>query len=296
VYQDLTTSANLSGFAAAINGQMTAVRSMERGTTTPGVVFAGLLWCKSDYAYTGGAGDAVMRHDGSAFVFWADARYAQLNAGGTVALAADLSAGGHKITNLAAATSAADAVRKDQVAAIAGTWTADVDAAGNELKNLGPPVADDQSAARFDDTWQTTHGVLRRLTSVAVDDGSLRLNQLNGGKNPGAVGLGTFCPAVLHLVLEGNVTRTAGGAAVIDGLPRTVITCLRDGDEGTSYVGYGTVSGSHAGTPASVDVEVRWKTDAPRGFYLRLRRQSDSATCQIGKCVATAMAGVGFVS
>lgn len=297
LYSAITTAADLSQLVALLAAQDEAIRSLERGATAPGAATAGALWNRTDHGYAGGAGDAVYRSNGTSYSFLLDPRHAQLNAGGTVSLTGPLNFGGQKGTNAADGTSPTDLATVGQVAALASAWTGDVDGGGHELRNLGAPAASDQSAARVDDTWQTTHGIGRRFAAFDVDDGSGVVNACAGGKNPGAVGLGTFCPAIVHLVIEGNVTAISGGAAVLNAVPRTQVACVRDGDEGTGWRTYATLTGSLPGGGANtVDVQVRWKTDAPRGFLVRLRRQSDGAACTVVKRVALAQAAVGFVS
>lgn len=151
VYTDIPAGVLLSNLPAAVNDRFAAARSLERGANAaePSVKITGLLWNRTDYP---SLGDALLRWTGSAWTLLADPDFAQLNAGGTVALAANLPCGNNKLTGLAAGTSNGDSVRYEQVVLRSGgVLTGVLDCGGQRLSNLGAPTAS-SDAARLADT------------------------------------------------------------------------------------------------------------------------------------------------
>lgn len=290
VFADLSPAANLSGFAAAINAQFAAVRSLERGSVTPAVLIAGALWEKTDYAWAGGAGSAIMRYTGSSHVLLLDPRAAQINASGTVAMAANLAMGGFKITGAANGTDSTDLATVGQVNTLAaGTWTGNRNAGGFLLTNLGAPSSQtsDQVAARYDDTWQTTHGLCRYFDAITLDVGGGETNQCAGGKRSNPSVATTFCPRQVTFTLSGAITLVSGGLP-LHTIARTVAVATRvNGDSGWIEV-------TRLGASDQVALEVQWSTSEPRGFSVRLRRVSSSALCTIAAISGLAISGVGF--
>jgi hypothetical protein len=150
-YTDIPAGVLLSNLPGAVNDRFAAARSLERGANAaePSVKITGLLWNRTDYP---SLGDALLRWTGSAWTLLADPDFAQLNAGGTVALAANLPCGGHKLTGLAAGTTSGDSVRYEQVVLRSGgVLTGLLDCGGQRLTNLGAPTAS-SDAARLADT------------------------------------------------------------------------------------------------------------------------------------------------
>ena len=291
-YSELTTSVNLSGLASAINGQFAAVRSLERGSSSPSVTVTGLLWEKTDYSWTAGMGSAIMRFNGSAFALLIDPRSPQINAGGTVAMAADLAMGSNKITGLSDGSASDDAATVGQVATLAGSsWSNHRDAAGYRLDNLGTATASDQSAARYDDTWQTTHGLGRYIDAVTFNTGgSGELNSVGGGKRTVPNTAVTFCPRVIVLTLGGQI-RTISGSTLLDTVPRrTIIATRLNADSG--YVVQGSIS--IGGGSETIFIEIQWETSSPRGFRIRARRSSNNQLCTVGTAAAMCQSAVGF--
>lgn len=302
VYAGIPLGTNISGFAGAIEAAFSAVRSMERGSSAPSILVTGALWEKTDYAWAAGAGSAVMRYNGSSHVLLLDPRSPQINAGGTVAMAAALNMGGQKIVNAADGVDDQDLATVGQVEALAGgTWAASRDAGGFLLLNMGSPfnatlnpTGSDDVAARVDDLYRTADGIGRHIDAIAINTGgSGELNQCAGGKPQTPIAGGgstapTFCPRSLTLTLSGDVTLQSGGLPLFT-LARTVMTVTRlNGDSG--WVLAGTI-GSGGSTVA---VEVEWVTSEPRGFRLRLRRTSTSALCTIDTVAGFASFAVGM--
>lgn len=113
-YQQTSLSTSLSQFVEMVETQHEAVRSFERGSDTqePTVKVGGMLWNRTNFP---DIGDAYLRWNGSAWTLFADATAAQLNAEGTVPLAADWDVGNHKIMGLEPPTQSGDAARYDEV-------------------------------------------------------------------------------------------------------------------------------------------------------------------------------------
>ena len=150
LYTQIVLASNLSELVTLMHAQHEAMRGHERGTTEPTIKVRGQFYIKSDYAWAGGAADAVEFYNGTAFILFADPRYAQLNAGGTVAMAANLPAGGYKITGLAAGTAAGDSVRYQQAMLVSGVnpMAADLAMGGFKITGLADPVAGDDAATK----------------------------------------------------------------------------------------------------------------------------------------------------
>jgi len=128
----------LSGLVGVVHAQHDQMRSMERSTNAlgPTVLLTGLFWNQTDRAVLG---DAIMRYNGTVWTLFADPDFAQLNAGGSVAMAANLPAGGFKLTGLGAGSGAGDSVRYEQAVLRNGAnaLSADLPCGGFKLTGLG---------------------------------------------------------------------------------------------------------------------------------------------------------------
>lgn len=297
IYAVLVTGNNLSEFVQQLTAQDEAIRTLERGTVEASVKPVGLLQNKSDYAWSAGAGDAIRYWNGSAWSLVMDPRAAQINAAGTVPMAADLPMGGNKISGLGAATASGHAVEYSQLGTlIAGAWTGNHDAGGQLLVGLGSPFgqSSDAVAARYDDTWQTTHGLMRYVDACSLDDGSgsgspANLNSIDGGKRTDPSASTTFCPRHVHIVIAGTVT-LVGGGALGGTLAETHFDAWRTDANSGAWVTVGTFT--HAAISFAVDV---WfKAGGPRGFYLRIRRVSNNALHTASVAHAWCFSGVGM--
>jgi len=98
-----------------------------------------------DYTFTGGDLNGITTNDGD-FIVWNGSNWTHINhdvdpnayykLDGTMAITADFQAGGHKLTNAAAATNGSDVPRWDQVVAKSGgTFTGEVDFDGGLQAN-----------------------------------------------------------------------------------------------------------------------------------------------------------------
>jgi hypothetical protein len=296
IYSVIVTSTNLSAMIAAMTAQDEAMRSLERGSTAPGVLVTGLLYNKTDYAWAGGSDDAIMRYDGAAFTLLMDPRSAQICAGGTVAMAADLPMGGFKITGMDDGVASTDGATVGQMQAIAaGAWIADHDAGGYLLKNLGSPFSQtsDAVAARYDDTWQTTHGLHRYIDAPAFDtvygSGVTTGNGVVGGKRTDPTTAVNFCPRHLHLMLSGAVTPIGGGASITT-LAETHVDVYRHSGNAAAWVS----AGSFVVSTITYAIEVYLQTSGTLGFAVRVRRTTDNALFQAAVKHAWAFSGVGM--
>ena len=97
---------SISAMAVADDGQDEAIRSHERGPTAPTSKPTGLLWNSTDTSTLTGAGlpsgDGMLRWNGSAWTGLMDLTQKQVNAGGTIAYAANQPMGGFIHTGLGA--------------------------------------------------------------------------------------------------------------------------------------------------------------------------------------------------
>lgn len=297
IYQVIVAGDNFGSILSLINAQQEAIRSMERGTTTPGVLVSGALWCKTDYSWSDGDADAIMRYNGSAYVLFADPSSPQISASGRVPMAADFDLGGHKGVGADDGVADDDLATVGQVKAISeGAWTGDHDAGGFVLINLASPFtqSSDQAAARVDDCFQTTHGLFRFLGTPAFEtvysaSDYTTFNTVSGGKRVDLLVATSFCPRVMYIKLSGNVAPIGGGASAFT-LAQTVLLVLRDPDNVGAWVAIATGLGGGG----QWSVEVYLETSEPRGFALRIRR-NDNTLWESAKCRVYSISGVGFV-
>jgi len=115
LYTTISLPGSLSTLVSNIELQHTAMRSLERGSTSPTIKPTGLLW--DAVSYLSFPAESLLRWNGAAWTLVADLAFTQLNAGGTVPLAANLPAGGFKVTGLAAPTASGEAARYNEVTA-----------------------------------------------------------------------------------------------------------------------------------------------------------------------------------
>jgi len=146
LYQYITLGSSMSVMIGQIEAQHEAMRGFERGTSTPTIQVNGQFWTRTDYPTLG---EAIMRFNGSAFVLFADPDFAQVNAGGTVAFAANQAMGAHKFTGLSAGSSAGDSVRYEQVLLLAGgTMTGAIAMGTHGITGLPDPTNPQDAATK----------------------------------------------------------------------------------------------------------------------------------------------------
>lgn len=298
VYVQIITANNLSTLGTQIDDAFEAVRSFERGTTTPGVLIAGAVWEKTNYAWAAGNDSAWLRYTGSAHALLLDPRSPQINAGGTVPMAADLAMGTHKITGLADGVAGTDAVNVAQVQAISEeAWTGNHDAGGFLLTDLGSPESqtDDEVVARYTDCMQSSHALMMRFDTLGFDDNTgggtpTNFNKAVGGKRLDPSAPTSFCPSLVKLRISGAITEFGGGA--LGSEAAQVFEALRFGDE-SGWITLGVL------TTTGVTVQIQWRTtlDATgRGLWLRLKKNLFGTDHFYSPAAARAVCfgGVGF--
>lgn len=148
-YETLSSGQNLSQLITDIEAQHESIMGHQRGTSEPTVKPNGTVWQRTNFPTLG---EAWLIYNGSTFNLLLDPDHAQINAGGTVAFAANQSMGNNKITNLAASTSANDAVRQAQVMLLTGAqaMTGNMAMGNNRITGLGAPTSG-TDAARLQD-------------------------------------------------------------------------------------------------------------------------------------------------
>lgn len=131
---------NISTIVSNTDLQFDAARSHERGTTTPPYAVVGQLWAKTDHSTLG---EALMYRATGGFTLLMDPDFAQVNAGGTVAFAANQPMGGFKLTGLGAGAANGESVRYEQVVLRSGAlaMTGNLDLGGNTITNIGADLS-----------------------------------------------------------------------------------------------------------------------------------------------------------
>lgn len=275
--------ANLSAMALTDDTQDTAIISHQRGTTTPTYPQVGQFWMRTDYS---GIGEAVLYYNASnAWTLFADPDFAQLNAGGSVAMAANLPAGGFKLTNLAAGTTAGDSVRYEQVCLLSGsTWTGNHNAGGNRLTNLGAATTG-SDAARLDDARQTKDGQFAFIENVVIQTDASPTTTFND------VG---FVPREITLRLYGDVTDQDD--ADLHGTIDEEITYRRwEGDAGAGFAGTTGVTLVKSVTVGSKTIRlyIEPKYTTPYGFWFKADRSDTGQRVNVAMVQAFCHFGLG---
>lgn len=269
-YANIIVGANLSGFATAINTQNEAIRTHERGSAVPSVLAAGLVWHSLDPVTLGNLGLTIpeallIRTISNSWGFLLDPRHAQINAGGTVAMGADLpmrdGAGNrHKITGLKAGTAGDDATRMDQQILRDGSqaFTADQSMGGFRLTNLAAPT-DANDAARLAD-----------LSSGAFLDSVLL--ETDGDPQATRNILG-FAPRRIIVRVYASLEREDGFNPIGNDVDATYEATFFDNDAGEGFtagnpVTIGSISVTGGMSPLTVTAERL--TGPQKGFALRI--------------------------
>lgn len=293
-YAELTGGINISGLPAAINTQLEAMRSLERGSSAPTIKPTGLLWNNtSDPTF----GECIQRWDGSAWSTVIDLGNPAISAGGGVAMAADLNLATHKIINLANGSASGDAAACGQVMLLSGAnaMSGNMNLGGNRATNAAQATSS-TDLARFDQVTPGRTGVARykdTCTLVTHDAGSdsADFETVDGVAADG----GSFCPRLLKIRLSGNYTDQSDGdnhGATTNSAGADVFEWLRwtDGPGHDDYTEIGQVSLS----AKTIRVEVKAKRTGPGalGFYLRLRRTDNSERVNVGTVQYMAFSGV----
>jgi len=204
MYAQTSLATNLSVLVSSIETQHEAIRGMERGTVAPTIKPTGMLWNRTDYPTIG---ESIVRWDGSAWDLLMDPDYPQLNAGGTVALAADLPMGSNKLTGLAAGSASGHSVRYEQVMLLSGanamtanlqmggfTITgigADLSMGSNKITNLAAPSSNNDAARKIDvDNAGPARGIITdpgtatNTVTLGFEPKRIEISMHNDGSTP----------------------------------------------------------------------------------------------------------------
>lgn len=238
VYTPVDVSSSLSAMVVSLTAGDEAVMAFQRGpnASAPSVKPTGTMWIRTDTAAFGGSpGDGLYQWDGAAWVLRADLRGATkfLNDLGTVALAADLPAGGFKITGLADPSGPQDAATKAYVTSVAGN-----------------ALIKDGSVAMTGNLDFNGH----KGTSVATPTaGGDAVNKTYSDLNTPECGTSTFAAAPGRLITLGFVPARvevffSGGSAIYD----ATINTVENGSIGGSGVNVKRLNGA-AASPDNVN-------------------------------------------
>lgn len=238
---------------------------------------------------SGGGAEGLLRWDGSTWTPVADVKQKQLNAAGTVTPSANQPMGGYVHTGLGAGASAGQSVRYEQVLLVSGAnaLAANLSAGGNKITNLAAPTAG-TDAARLQDIasvpmyWNNNRDVAGTGKPVKVRTGS--------GDTTNYIECG-FVPRRIMLRLHGRVRKISDNSDpslyVPSGsvLEETIWPAdAIGGDPGSDYP-----INLHSGG-SNFKVRAVAKTSGTKGFYIEFirdpggdneyynfRSQSDSA-------------------
>lgn len=133
--------ANISQIVSQDDTQDDAMRSNERGTTAPPYPTRGQFWARTDFPTI--SESICYRKADDTWTLLMDPDYAQINAGGTVAFAANQALGGFIITGSGAATAAGHLTRYEQVMLLTGVnaMAADLNMNSHKITNVTTPSA-----------------------------------------------------------------------------------------------------------------------------------------------------------
>ncbi|MCC6428332.1 MAG: hypothetical protein IT435_16110 [Phycisphaerales bacterium] len=198
----------------------------------------GQFWARTDDP---DVGESIQYRSVSGFVLFADPLFPQINAGATVPYQADQSMGGHKLTDLAAPSSANDAAR-----------LADVSPAKTGL------------------FWYSLDGVDPLQITLQTDSAPATSFQEVG-----------FVPRVLYIMLYGEVTNQSDSAVLGTLSTPTEFQLRRyEGDDGSGYPGTSGATRNLLGTftvgSDTIYVVVEHYFDPPYGFWLSLHKTSST--------------------
>jgi hypothetical protein len=286
MYTPTLTASNLSELVENLYQQDLELLAFQRSDNAhaPTVKPTGTIWNRTDATTYG---EALYRWNGSAWTLFADPECAQLNAMGTVALAADLPAGGFKLTGLGAGTVAGHSVRFEQVVLVNGAnaMAGDLDMGGHEIANLGAPSGPD-SAARLVDVEAAGNGLFYQQSNRDQLSNS-RPVKVEQSASPSTTWTDVgFVPRWCSLLMDGEFTKQSDNSAVMT-LRNTVAEFRRFNADATGgYAGTdGTfVAGSWTDGVETVDLVVTWKYDVgAQGLWIRFVRHSDGAYLNLKK-------------
>lgn len=267
-YAPIANGSQLSPLVDTIDATQQVIFSLQRGTVEPtgGVTPINTFWACTegtkldDYTtvWAGSVpGEAILRKGLSAWSVLMDPAYAQLNAGGTVQMAANLDLGANKIVDVADGSSPTD---------------------GANMRNLGR--FNGLSCFVADVTQRTANpgGDWQRCEAVTGDTAS------------------RFTPRRLVLRLYGDVTKVSGGAP-LGAIDETIEYLRWEGHVGSGFgstYGRFVVKTLTVGS-ATVEVAIEVVTTAgDNGFYLELKQTSGTPElCTVAMAQAWCDGGFG---
>lgn len=276
LYSDITAG-NLSQIVTLNNAQNAAIRTMERGTVEPSVKVAGLLWQAIDYP-SGPAVPTLQQWTGAAWELRAFMRGTWLNTYGDAVPVANLPMGGFVLTGLGAGSANGHSVRYEQVIRADGTnpLTANWDVGARKLTNLAAPTGAGD-AARYDEVFAAGNGLLRYVigTQLEQDGGSATSSQILG-----------WTPRRVRVRLYGSVRLQSGGT-LLGTIDQELEYHRWTGAAGPDNSFPGTegeillATVSVGGVDVNIHLEPRFSPADKLGFWIRVRRDSDDAYCNV---------------
>ena len=282
IYTTILAGSNLSTLVASLQTQHDAIMTFQRGTVTPTVVSTGIVWNRTDYAVLG---DAWVRYNGSAYTLLLDPEFAQLNAGGTVAMGADLAAGGFKLTGLAAGTANGHSVRYEQVllrsGALAMTGALDMGTT-NKIVNLAAPTAA-TDAVRLVDLQASGLVYFQTNRDDKANGFPVKLQIASDLTTTYTVCPGfAKPPRQVTVKLKGRLQVDTGGStiATLDS-EITFNRWIADSTGGFTGGVFETKQIHDNGAGTTYSLQCEWKATAPVGVFLRIRASSGSSYYKI---------------
>jgi hypothetical protein len=279
-----TTLADLAG---VIRQQHESLMSVQFGNVEPTVKPIGTIWhCTLGSVLTTvgappGTTAAMVRWNGTVWVYMFRMDQAVLNANGSVPLAGSFNCGNQRMFNLGAASFADDAVRMDQTVLRSGAnaMTGSLNMNGQAIVNLPAPSAPTHPL-RLGDV--AAFAVTDYRTNRAATNPLVLQDEANQSATFCRIG---FVPREVRVRLSGRLWRQSTNAADGSGDIASWEATLHRWDDQTAGGDAGTAVFAAAEIPESVRsgastsgrvfLLLQWNnaaTPADRGFWLRLRR------------------------
>jgi hypothetical protein len=288
VYTQQTLGTNLSDIVTGDDGQDEAIRCLELGSVEPTVRIPGLLWQCTDSARIATAGGpsglaiALLRWNGSAWVYLAALTGRLLSANGATTLTANLPCGGFILTGLGAGSANGHGVRYEQALLRnggSGGLLANLNANSNRIVGLAAPVDDNDAARKIDVTSVPFAGRLWYNTNrdaAGLGTGGTVKQQTDGNSEQATLG---FVPRELLVRVLGRFRVQGSNAIHVTGdttftrefFLRRWADQSAGGDAGSPTIATFEVN-PQSGGGSGVYAVAEWRTGAgSEGFSLRFR-------------------------